>query len=538
MGFDDIVRYGKGLTLFFHGKSGTGKTLFANALASHLKKKLLVVDFTTLNNSKHSNADAYRIVFREAKIHGAIVFIDECDELFESRDRGGKGSVTVALREMETFDGIMILATNRPQLLDEAMHRRIALSLMFEPPDAKHRLAIWEKHIPKNLRLADDVDLKALAIEFELTGGFIKNAVFQALAQAVNRVQRKRLEEEKEGGKGKEQKQADDSVMGGNLDRLRPEDVVVTMTELRHSCRLQARGDLKRSKLERRVLPVSGLDKLVTTPDTMAILRDVVNVEKVRAVMATRWGFKDRQSRSNCVLIFGPSGCGKSFAAGCLGFETGRPLQRLSASELHGSREGTSQIGDVFGQAAVAGAVVVVEHAEQLLFEAGSVDTLASPGLELLFHMQSFDGLVVMCCTTAESSGDAGWPSYVPIPSRISSLLSYIVVLKMPNKEARQRLWRQLIPNDTPLRECVDEKGLNLIAEKYELSGARIASCIRRAAAAVAMKRNRASLLETSASDVEAEKVGLEDLKQACEAEIKLKAETEGNSMWATGLFV
>lgn len=519
VGFDDVVRYGKGLTLFFHGKSGTGKTLFANALASHLKKKLLVVDFASLNNSKHSNAEAYRIVFREAKVHGAIVFMDECDELFESRDRGGKGAVTLALREMETFDGIMVLATNRPQMLDEAMHRRIALSLEFEAPDANLRLAIWKKHIPKNLKLAEDVDLKALAIEFELTGGYIKNAVFQALAQAVSRVQDERR------AKG----------ISESTDPLKASDVVITLTELRQACRLQARGDLKRAKLERRVLPVSGLDKLVATEEAMKVLQNVVMVEKVRGLMTTRWGFKDRQSRSNCVLILGPSGCGKTFAAGCLGFETGRPLQRLAASELHGSREGTSEIGSVFGQAAVAGAVVVVEHAEQLLFETAAPESTASPGLELLFHMQSFDGLVVLCCTTASTSSEAGWLKHVPIPNRVSSLLSYIVVLSEPNREARLRLWKQLIPKDTPVHKEVFAK-LDAIAAKYNFTGARISSCIRRGAAAAAMRRNRAALVDGGTN--EGVQLMIADLEEACEAELKLAAESDGTAAWVRGLYV
>lgn len=449
--------------------------------------------------------------------------MDECDELFESRDRGGKGAVTLALREMETFDGIMILATNRPQMLDEAMHRRIALSLMFEPPDAKLRLEIWQKHIPKNLRLAEDVDLRALAIEFELTGGYIKNAVFQALAQAVSRVQEAKRE------KGT----AEGSPGGGPL---KAEDVVIEMAELRQACRLQARGDLKRAKLERRFLPASGLDKLVAQEEAMQTLRDIVMVERVRGVMTTRWGFKDRQARSNCVLIFGPSGCGKTFAAGCLGYETGRPLQRLAASELHGSREGNSQIGDVFGQAAVAGAVVVVEHAEQLLFETAAQESTASPGLELLFHMQSFDGLVVLCCTTASSSSEAGWPKHVPVPNRVSSLLSYIVVLKAPNRDARLRLWRQLIPNDTPVHAELDGK-LDVIAKRYEFTGAKIASCIRRGAAAAAMRRNRTALVQAEAEEG-TDQLTFSDLKAACEAEVKLSSETDGTAAWVRGLYV
>lgn len=517
VGFDDIVRYGKGLTLFFHGKSGTGKTLFANALASHLKKKLLVVDFASLNNSKHSNAEAYRIVFREAKVHGAIVFMDECDELFESRERGGKGAVTVALREMETFDGIMILATNRPQMLDEAMHRRIGLSLLFEAPDAKHRLAIWEKHIPKKLRLHEDVNLRALALEFELTGGYIKNAVFQALAQAVGRVQMERRDKKI------------------STEDLRADDVVVTMEELRQSCRLQARGDLKRAKLERRVLPVSGLDKLICKQEAMDALQDIVKVEKVRGLISTRWGFKDRQSRSNCVLIFGGSGCGKSFAAGCLGFETGRPLQRLAASELQGSREGGCQIGEVFGQAGVAGAVVVVENAEQVLFECGNVDSHGNGVLELLFHMESFDGLVVLCCTTAESSIQAGWPMHLPIPNRISCLLSYIVTLERPGAASRLRLWKQLIPDDTPVEDGLKDK-IGRIATRFEFTGAKIGCCIRRAAAAAAMRRN-ASMLG-GVGEEGGEELRATDLESACEAEVDLEHEADGTAAWVRGLYV
>lgn len=521
-------------------------------MASHLKKKLLVVDFSSLNSSKHSNADAYRIVFREAKIHGAIVFIDECDELFESRDRGGKGAVTVALREMETFDGIMVLATNRPQMLDEAMHRRIALSLMFEPPDARLRLAIWQKHIPKNLQLDDDVDLKSLAIEFELTGGFIKNAVFQALAQAVNRVQ---LERKGEHGKD-----------GRQNDCLKPEDVVVKMCELRQACRLQARGDLKRCKLERRVLPDCGLDQLIASKEAHETLREIVNVEKVRAVMSTRWGFnKDhKQGRCNCVIIMGPVGSGKTFTASCLGYETGRPLQRLSASELQSIRDGqngnmsssssssssSSQIGDIFNQANVAGAVVVIEHAEQLLNECLTSNDNSSGGLELLYHMQSFDGLIILCCTSANGTGDIGWPLFVPIPNRIGCLLSYIVKLKTPDMPARIQLWKQLMPNETPIKNDVDDDGLLMIAEKYVMSGAKISACIRKAAAMVAMRKNRAALFTDVLApnkngdgvdvddDEGSEKVGLQDLKDACEAELRLKNEIGGDSMWATSLFV
>ena len=51
------------------------------------------------------------------------------------------------------------MATNRPYDLDEAMHRRIMIALEFRQPDYLLRKAIWETHIPEQMKLADDVDI-------------------------------------------------------------------------------------------------------------------------------------------------------------------------------------------------------------------------------------------------------------------------------------------------------------------------------------------------------------------------------------------
>ena len=125
-GFGDGVSYGNGLVLLFYGPPGTGKTMFANALANHLHKKLLVVNVGTFGRI---DSEAFRFLFREAKLQDAIVFFDECEPLFESRDLKSGSSVNVALSEIEKFTGTIIMATNRPQDIDNAMHRRITLAV-------------------------------------------------------------------------------------------------------------------------------------------------------------------------------------------------------------------------------------------------------------------------------------------------------------------------------------------------------------------------------------------------------------------------
>ena len=59
-------------------------------------------------------------------------------------------------------DGLIIMATNRPFDLDEAMHRRITIALEFRQPDHLLRKAIWESHIPADMKMAENVDLVRL----------------------------------------------------------------------------------------------------------------------------------------------------------------------------------------------------------------------------------------------------------------------------------------------------------------------------------------------------------------------------------------
>ena len=182
--FQAISTYGNGCILLFHGPSGSGKTLTANALVNSLGKRILVINVPKFFSD--AGAEAFKFVFREAKIQDAVVFLDECEPLFVSRDKGKSHyEVNEVLTEIERFDGIMIMATTRPHDLDSAMWRRISLNIEFENPSSNLREQIWRKHIPPKLLLGADVDVKALAREFSLNGGFIKNAMLQALRFAV-----------------------------------------------------------------------------------------------------------------------------------------------------------------------------------------------------------------------------------------------------------------------------------------------------------------------------------------------------------------
>lgn len=180
---DTFFGYGTGLALLFHGPSGTGKTMLAKGLANHLDCPLLSLNLDDIKEIKMSDEDILNFLFREAAILGAIVFLDECDDLFS-----GAGNTSLSrslLLEMEKSRCITILATNRPVELDPAMERRLAMKVHFTLPDAALRLQMWKALMPGSVRFTPDVDLADLAGRYQFTGGLIRNSIFLAITEAT-----------------------------------------------------------------------------------------------------------------------------------------------------------------------------------------------------------------------------------------------------------------------------------------------------------------------------------------------------------------
>ena len=144
-------------------------------------------------------ASRVRDLFKEAsKMAPCIVFIDEIDTIGKSRnDRFSGGNdereqtLNQLLAEMDGFDptkGVILLAaTNRPEVLDQALLRpgRFDRRIIVDRPNLAGRLATLQVHT-RNIRLSDDVDLKKIAIATAGTvGADLANLVNEAALRAV-----------------------------------------------------------------------------------------------------------------------------------------------------------------------------------------------------------------------------------------------------------------------------------------------------------------------------------------------------------------
>ncbi|MCX7934470.1 MAG: ATP-binding protein [Planctomycetota bacterium] len=191
-GIGRVITYGHGLVMLFAGPPGVGKTATAEAIAHRLGKPIIVADYAQIQSCWVGEIEKnIRRIFRLAREEDAVLFWDEADAIFYDRENAVRTwetrEVNVLLQEIERFSGVCILATNRPVFLDSALERRLALRLTFRPPTPSMVRQIWERLIPPELPLAEDVNLDEISQTACLTGGEIKNALLNASRRALLR---------------------------------------------------------------------------------------------------------------------------------------------------------------------------------------------------------------------------------------------------------------------------------------------------------------------------------------------------------------
>jgi hypothetical protein len=181
-----------GLTVLLHGESGTGKTLAAEALAHSVSLPLLCADLSQVV-SKYIGETEKQIeqLLRAAEGYRAVLFFDEADALFgkrtgvrDSHDRYANIEVDFLLQRLERFEGLVVLATNLMQNLDEAFLRRIHLAVHLARPNPALRRKLWQIHFPTQ-QISEDIDFDALSRRYDMVGGDIRNVAVDASYRAA-----------------------------------------------------------------------------------------------------------------------------------------------------------------------------------------------------------------------------------------------------------------------------------------------------------------------------------------------------------------
>lgn len=183
---DFVKGKGTGLVVLLHGGPGTGKTLTAETVAEIAEKPLYRVTCGAMGTTATEVEKNLGSVFHLGRRWGCVVLLDEADVFLEQRqlsDLTRNALVSVFLRVIEYFDGIMILTSNRVATFDEAFKSRIQLALHYQALDENQRRQVWQNFI-RNLESVDEPiaieDIKSHIADlskYEMNGREIRNII-------------------------------------------------------------------------------------------------------------------------------------------------------------------------------------------------------------------------------------------------------------------------------------------------------------------------------------------------------------------------
>lgn len=149
---DLIQGKGRGLVVLLHGVPGVGKTATAEAVAMENRKPLFVITCGDLGLTPSAVEHSLKNMFRLAHLWDCVLLLDEADVFLAQRsnmDMKRNALVSVFLRVLEYYNGLLFLTTNRVGTIDEAFKSRIHLSLYYPPLDKTQTREIFRLNITK-----------------------------------------------------------------------------------------------------------------------------------------------------------------------------------------------------------------------------------------------------------------------------------------------------------------------------------------------------------------------------------------------------
>lgn len=190
--WDMKKRLRQGYRVLFYGPAGTGKTLTATVLGNETSKDVYKIDLSMVVSKYIGETEKnLELLFARAEDKDWILFFDEADAIFGKRtsvkdahDKYANQEVSYLLQRIEEFDGLVILATNMKNNIDDAFIRRFNDIVKFNIPNEEERKEIWEKSFPEN---SDYGNIPDRVKKYELTGGNIINIIHYAGLQAVKK---------------------------------------------------------------------------------------------------------------------------------------------------------------------------------------------------------------------------------------------------------------------------------------------------------------------------------------------------------------
>jgi SpoVK/Ycf46/Vps4 family AAA+-type ATPase len=295
------------------------------------------------------------------------------------------------------------------------------------------------------------LDLSAIAGQFQLSAGQIRDAVASAKDRAVQR--------------------------GGTVHGL----------DLFAAARAHSSPGL--SSLARKITPRYVWQDIVLPADQLDILREIVATVRGRPVVLDEWGVGKKLTASNGVTILfaGPPGTGKTMAAEIIATALGLDLYKIDLSTIVSKYIGETEknLEKIFSEAQSSNAILFFDEADAIFGKRSEVkdahDRYANIEISyLLQRMEAYDGVTILATNLRANLDEA-----------FTRRLQFAVDFPFPDEENRLRIWQTLFPLDVPRDTDLD---FGLLARRFKLAGGNIRNIIVSAAYLAASDGGRVTM--------------------------------------------
>lgn len=424
-GNSDLLRTPSAPLCLVVGPDGSGRRTSAGALCAALGLELIVVASDRLLSAAPNPTDVMPLIFREAKLIDAAVYLDRFESLLGEDHRVAqvRDSLVESLAE---FEGLEFVATEMLWEPAGPLTDRRSIRVEFPLPSYETRLEAWE-HV-----LGSGVDLESVTSRFRFTPG---------------RIYRVGEEAREEAWLTGDHKPSLDNVMKA----------------------ARAQTTLRLGMAAQKIQPRRTWRDLVLPPDALAQLRELCAAVRHRERVFGIWGFERKLSTGKglSALFAGPSGTGKTLAAEIIAGDLGLDLYRIDLSAVVSKYIGETEknLSRIFAEAQKSSVVLFFDEADALFGKRSEVkdahDRYANIEIAyLLQRMEEYDGIAILA-TNLRQNLDEGF----------SRRLYTTVEFPFPDDVYRERIWNSIFPSQLPLAEDVD---FAFLARAFPFSGGNI----------------------------------------------------------------